>query len=314
MSQTKNTVTEAEHDNINNRTDEDLVYEIQAGINTEKNLLELWERSKFFAKAMIKNLVGPLCVNDANYEEYLQECFIAVMLTAKRYEHRGGKFKTVLYFYIKLCLSSYNGSTFSCVRIPDSMKRIIKRYKVFVEQYKEENNGKKPSDQQIRESLKLKKNDYIALMVAIKNVSIASIDEYINTDGFSLSEILESEEKLEATVCHSVYLKELHDALKDALAIVPEKTKLMIISVYYNGASIDQVAESFGISKLTVRNNIRNGFDRILLDGKTRHRLESFMSYGYTYDIDKLIEKKNKTRDYHRTLYRESKDSNNMTI
>lgn len=269
-------------------SDEELVAEIQAGINVEANQLELLERSKYLAMRVIKKMAGCMLYDEANFEDYMQQCFLAVMIASKRYEPKGAKFKTVLYNYMMYCIGRYNGNT-QCVQIPPSMIAIAKKYGNYLEQYKKENKGKNPTPEEIKAALGLiRKSDYKALMVVVNNAMIASLDEYVNPDGFSLYDILESEERLEDAVCHSVYLKELHKALADALMILTEKQRLIIRDVYYNGASKWIIADTYGISVSAVYALIKRGFDLILLNGKTREQLESFMPDGYKYSDDKL--------------------------
>lgn len=267
-------------------SNEEIVEQIQNGIEVTANQERLWKNNERFVRWVIRKYIGDCCKEDL--EDFVQQGFIGLVSAAGKYrQENGAKFLTYAENHIKTAIFRYNGSNTSNVHIPEYLKIRMRKLVAYRQRYIEEFN-RDPEPVQIQRALRISARSLCYLEKALLNLRTRSLDEYISEDGGgSLLDLLSTDEKIDELVGSSEYQRELHNELDAALRILDHKTALMIRCAYYQGNGYAGTAKAFGCSRQAVDERIKKGFYKIL-HSEHRERLESFMWEGYHVDPRRL--------------------------
>lgn len=260
-------------------SNEEIVEQIQKGIEVTANQERLWKKNKPFVILCIKKYVGSCEKQDFN--DFMQEGFIGLVEAAHSFDTgKEVKFLTYAEYHIRKSVYRYNGSNTYMVRVPEYLKTRMRKLAAFKQEYREEFH-REPDPEEILNALHISYRSLCHLEKTMLNMSTKSLDEYISDDGgTSLLDLLSSDEKVDALAGGSEYQRELHEELEAALSLLDDKTALMIRCAYYQRNNYTKTAEIFGCSRQAVNERIKKGFYKIL-HSKHRKRLESFMWEGY---------------------------------
>ncbi len=267
-------------------SNEEIVEQIQKGIEVTENQEKLWKNNKKFIHWVIQKYIGNCCKED--HEDFVQQGFIGLISAARKYQLNGGaKFLTYAENYIKRAIFRYNGCNTSCVHIPEYLKVRIRKLTAFKQKYKTEFD-REPDSKEIQNVLNISARALCHLEKVLFNIKTKSLDEYISEDSeISILDMLSTDEKIDELVGSSEYQRELHEELEAALSILDSKTALMIKCAYYQRNNYAKTAEIFGCSRQAVDERIKKGFYKIL-HSKHKEILESFMWEGYHVDLRRL--------------------------
>lgn len=267
-------------------SNEEIVGQIQKGIEVTANQERLWRLNKGFVAQCIKNHVGDCAGQDFN--DFLQEGFIGLVEAAHSFDAgRGAKFLTHAEYAIRRAIYRYNGLNTYMVRVPEYLKARMRKLAAFRREYREEFH-REPEPEEIQRNLHISARSLRHLEKTLLNMRTRSLDEYISDDGgISLLDMVSADERVDELAGCSEYQRELHEELEAALSILDGKTALMIRCAYYQRYSYARTAEMFGCSRQAVDERIKRGFQKIL-HSKHREKLESFMWEGYRWDPRRL--------------------------
>lgn len=250
-------------------SNEEIVEQIQNGIEVTANQERLWKKNRCFVALCIKRHVGSCASQDFN--DFMQEGFIGLIEAASSFElKRGVKFLTYAEYIIRKSIYRYNGLNTNMVRIPEYLKTRMRKLATFKQEYREKFH-REPKPEEIQEALCISYRSLCHLEKTLMNMSTRSLDEYISDDGgSSLLDMLSTDERIDELAGDGELQKELHEELEKALSILDDRTALMIRCVYYQRNSYAKTAEIFGCSHQAVNERIRKGFYRIL---HSKHRM-----------------------------------------
>ena len=267
-------------------TNEEIVEQIQNGIDVTANQERLWTNNRAYVMKCIRKYVG-VC-DRQDYEDFINEGFIGLVAAAGRYKAgQGTKFLTYATFHIRAALYRYNGLNTYTVHVPEYLKERMRKLAAFRQEYRETFGGE-PEPADIQKALGISARALRHLEKTLLNMKTRSLDAYISDDGeSSLMDLLAADEQVDELAGGSVYQKELHQELEGALSILDKKTALMIRCAYYQRNSYAKTAEIFGCSRQAAEERIKKGFYKIL-HSRYRGRLESFMWEGYHVDPRRL--------------------------
>lgn len=267
-------------------SNEEIVEQIQKGIEVTANQERLWKNNKRFVRNVIGKYIGDCCREDL--EDFMQQGFIGLISAVGRYRpERGAKFLTYAENHVKRAIFRYNGCNTSSVHIPEYLKTRMRKLAAFKQEYRKEVQ-RDPEPEEIQKALCISARSLSHLEKTLLNMRTRSLDEYISAAvESSLMDMLSADEKIEELVCGNEYQKDLHKELEEALSILDQKTALMIRCAYYQRNSYKKTAEIFGCSRQAVDERIKRGFYKIL-HSKHREKLESFMWEGYHVDPQRL--------------------------
>ena len=260
-------------------SNEEIVEQIQKGIEVTVNLERLWKNNKGFVVLCIKKYVGNC--SDQDFNDFMQEGFIGLAEAARSFDAgREAKFLTYAEYHIRKSVYRYNGLNTYMVRVPEYLKTRMRKLAAYKKNYMEEFH-REPDQEEILNALHISHRSLQHLEKTMLNMRTKSLDEYISDDGeSSLLDILSTDERIDELAGCSEYQRELHEKLEAALSILDNKTALMIRCAYYQRNNYTKTAEIFGCSKQAVDERIKKGFYKIL-HSKYRKELESFMWDGY---------------------------------
>ena len=267
-------------------SNEEIVEQIQKGIEVTANQERLWKNNERFVLWVIRKYIGSCCKEDQ--EDFMQQGFIGLISAVGKYRpENGAKFLTYAENHIKTAIFRYNGSNTSSVYIPEYIKMRMRKLAAFRLKYRAAFK-RDPEPEEIQKALHISARSLCHLEKTLLNLRTRSLDEYISEDGgSSLLDLLSTDEKIDELAGSSEYQRELHNELDAALRILDHKTALMIRCAYYQGNGCAGTARIFGCSRQAVDERIKKGFYRIL-HSKHCERLESFMWEGYYVDPRRL--------------------------
>ena len=264
-------------------TNEEIVGQIQKGIDVTVNQERLWEQNKPFVIYCIKKYVG--ACDSQDFEDFIHEGFIGLMSAVSRYEaDKETKFLTYAEPGIRKALYRYKELNAYTVRVPEYLKTRMRKWAAFRKEFREEHQ-RDPDSEEIMEALCISRRSLRHLEKTMLNMQTRSLDEYVSNDGDAkLIDLLASDDKIEDLAGGSEYQKDLHSELESALSILDYRTALMIRSVFYNYKG---TARIFKCSVQWVHECINRGFYKIL-HSKHREKLECFMGDGYRMKPQRL--------------------------
>lgn len=267
-------------------SNEEIVEQIQKGIEVTANYERLWKNNERFVLWVIRKYMGDCCREDQ--EDFMQQGFIGLISAAGKYRpENGAKFLTYAENHIKTALFRYNGSNASSVHVPEYLKTRMRKLAAFRLKYRAAFQ-RDPEPEEIQSALRISARSLRHLEKTLLNMRTRSLDEYISEDGGgSLLDQLSTDERIDELAGASEYQRELHHELEAALRILDDKTALMIRCAYYQGNGCAGTAKMFGCSRQAADERIKKGFYRIL-HSEHREKLESFMWEGYRVDPRRL--------------------------
>lgn len=267
-------------------SNEEIVEQIQKGIDVTANQERLWQKNKGFVVRCIKKYVGNCDKQDFN--DFLQEGFIGLVEAVHLFDNgHGAKFLTYAEYSIRKSVYRYNGLNTYMVRVPEYLKTRMRKLTAFKQEYREEFH-REPEPEEIKRTLHISRRSLCHLEKTMLNMNTKSLDEYISDDGDTkLLDTLSTDERIDELAGGSEYQRELHEALEEALSILDNKTALMIRCAYYQRNNYAKTAKIFRCSRQAVDERIKKGFYKIL-HSKHRKKLESFMWEGYHVDPRRL--------------------------
>ena len=265
-------------------TNEDIVQQIQQGIDVSENHERLWLQNKAFVAWEIKRTFG-INENDNDFDDFMQEGFIGLITAASKYKaDKGNKFLSYAEYYIRNAITRYNYNTGSNVRIPVVMREKIRKYAKYRQQFRDD-KGRYPNDEEIKEHLQLTDKQLYHLQKTIYKMNAVSIDKNISEDDSesTLLDMPQSGEDIEEMITYSVYNEELKSALHNALAILDQDTRTAILNAFYQKCPIEKTAAIMKCSRQSVYARLEKGYWQIL-HSPHRKILEQFMEDGYQYN------------------------------
>lgn len=226
-------------------TNEELVNRIQKKIAPRKNMELLYNQTKGLIFEAVKHFEGL-----ADKEDLAQEGFLALSKAAMNYDNsRGMSFASYASKRIKWWMLRYieNDST---IRIPVGICQQIRNYNnvraKLTHRYRRE-----PSDEEIREAMKLTTKQYNTVVKCRSLGLLESLDETVNNqkgDETPLYEMIPSGEDMEGAVIDQEMAEGLKTALWGAVDELPEKQATVIQKRYQDEKKLGEISEELGLT------------------------------------------------------------------
>lgn len=242
-----------------NRTNDEIIESIKAG-NTD-DIAVLWEKNQGLVRLVIKREIKP---PEQDIDDLTQQAFFGFMDSVNRYEI-GGKanFATFAYKGIAWSLKRYylQGGYACC--IPDYMKTLIRKYKITCQELESENIFL--DDNEIMQRMNITRFEYFGIKRALRYESVLSIDAPMNEESAAskMSDFILSDDDVEGTATDSVYARELHKYMTAALNRLPVIDRQMLMARYYQGYSLEKIADVYGCTRQAVDYHIKYGYQAI---------------------------------------------------
>ena len=231
-------------------SNEELVKQIQQGINETNNMEQLYNQNR----GVIYKIAQKLAFNNDDIEDLLQEAYFGLCEAVKRYEDTAGaSFISYASFWIRQVIILYLENHGRVVRVPNDMHYKIGRYKKVVSAY-EMHLGRKPLDKELRVHLKVSQQVLEGIKKAYyKFYNVKSLDELIpGTDGDCLlsDTIADSSVEVENSVIDRIIEErkrtELWQIVGDNVTL---EQNTVIAARYRNNMTFKQIGQIIGKSR-----------------------------------------------------------------
>lgn len=259
-------------------SNEEIVKQIQSGVDITKNQERLWNNNK----GMVYKIVRQCGADNDMAEDLAQQGFIGLINATRQYDPDGeALFITYAIPFIRGSVYRYMASTYNIFHIPQYMRKRLREYEKLMREAKD--SGQKLSDDEICRSLSISGQALKDINNTLERISIYSLDETIpgGDEENTLLDSIASDENIEQLAISGLWEKELHETLQKAFTVLDEKTLEMIKCVYYLGFSKSSVAEMLHCSQVYVGSRIERGFKKIR--DKYGTELADFMYPGFRY-------------------------------
>jgi RNA polymerase primary sigma factor len=261
-------------------TNEELVNQIQKGINPGDNMEQLYRQNKGYIFKIARRYTY---VDDI--EDLMQEAYFGLYEAVQRYEDTAGVlFMSYASFWIKQAITRYLEDNGRTVRITNAMYNKIMRYKRLVSAYEME-LGRKPTNGELRMHLGVSQKVLEGIEKAHHEFySMGSLDIVIPgvDDNMQLSEIIaDPDTDVENSVIDEMIEEskrtELWQIVKDN--VTPEQNTV-ITARYRKSMTLDATGQVIGKSREMVRNLEAQALRKLRL-ARIRRLLEEKFEINY---------------------------------
>lgn len=256
-------------------TNEELVEQIQAGINVKDNLATLYEQNKAFIYSVIKPMM-----KYADPDDLFQEAYFGLHDAVYAYKPGKAKFLTYLPWKIRKYCIHFIESFSNTKRIPHSRQIEIRKYQKFCQEYTN-THGTDPDDKTIMKELELTAKKLENIRNTIYEQNCISIHKPVaGTEDAALEDILADDADIAAEVEDQVFQDEIKKVVNDAVDQLPQKQSYVIRARYLEDATQIQVAEDMNISNQRVSQIEKEGLQKL----RNMQHLQELHDEIYGYD------------------------------
>lgn len=293
---------------------EEIVVQIQQGVNVSENTLKLYQNNL----PIIKMIIRPY----TEYEEeadLLQESYFSLIKAIEKFDvSMGYKFTTYLHQWVLQGVRKYIADNGRIVRIPINFMAEINRYKRFVAEYYSI-NGSYPTTDTICIELGLTEKQVVEIM--LYKQSVRSIDEEIEleNDTITLSDTLASPEQLENECIDEMYADyEKGELWRICESYTTEIENEVLQMRFRENKTLNEIAKVKNLSKQRIR-DIEQTAIRKLRKGKAKRHLEtklyivseerystslrSFKEHDFTSSIERRVMRMEEIREQMKEKY-----------
>lgn len=234
-------------------TNEELVKQIQRGINQTDNIEQLYQQNRGYI-FKIANKYAHVC----DIEDLMQEAYFGLYEAVQRYENTAGVlFMSYASYWIRQSITRYLENNGLTVRIPSHLYNRVIRYKKLDSAY-EMQLGRKPTDREFRGHLEIsqpaleniKKAYHEFYNMGYLDKVISSVDDELKL-GETLSDPdIDIENNVIDRMMENRIQKELWQIAKDNTT---DKENEVIICRYKKDMSLAKIGEEFGLTRERIR-------------------------------------------------------------
>ena len=252
---------------IDNRTIEEIVTEIQEGINTQQNKELLCNRLENLVRWCIKKYLSTGLYRSKDVlDDYMQEGYTGILEAAGKYTPGKSKFSNYAKWYIRKNLYKHRRFRKTSIYIPFKVWEEIVTIEKATREL--EINGMDINTVNLSELTGLtprKCEDISKTCEMINTISLYSKSQP-DEDGGEFWEILEADNDVEGSVIQEIFSEALQEAIKDAEKKLSKRQSGMIHEKYYENASLDDIGKKYECRPHTASVTIQNGIGRLRSD------------------------------------------------
>jgi len=248
-------------------SNEELVKQIQNGINVTENMKELYCRNL----SIIRQFIKPFSYYE-EMEDLEQESYFGLLDAVNKYdEEKGVKFMTYARYWILQGVQRHINTAAYCIRLPDYQRDKVRAFNRYMQDYEKE-HAQKPDNPQISKDLGYS----IEQIEEMKRLSMTmkSLDEDIkdNEDGSAISFGSTMPDKLcnvEDEVLEREYTRQLRRDVRCAVddCLVGQEREA-IKEIYFNGKSLRQAGKKMGVSYQWVNERKKSALKKLKVKSK----------------------------------------------
>ena len=257
-------------------TDEELVEQIQQGINVQQNMEILYKQTYKYIKKIVYPYSKVLQNSIFDIDDLMQEVYLNFHDAVQKYDHNQGiKFISFVVPFIKLGAKRFIESKLNLLHIPTDKANLAWRYNLLKKEY-----GSKPDSffaEQLNISIyRLSKVKKIAELSGTLSFDYESSDE---DDEKSLHDTYASDSDVENEVIQEMVQEQLDNVWKVAAKICTD-TELHVIEGHYKeGKSFQELGQELGkCTEIARRHNVK-ALEKMRLDEEMINIAEMYFDY-----------------------------------
>lgn len=250
---------------------EEIVEQIQNGINVQENLTTLYEQNQKFIYKIAKPFM-----RFAEADDILQEAYLGFHDAVYAYKPGEAQFISYLPFRIRKHCIKFLEDTSNTKRIPSSRLNEIRKYQKFFHQFRNE-HGTDPDDKTILDALNLTQVRLDRIRQTIYEQNCISIHAPVaGTEDVALEDLLEDETDLAGSVEQKMMQEYTRTVLDEAIAGLPQNQSEVITSKYWNDETQVQIAERMECSSAWVSQLEQKALKKLKSIHAVQHLMEQF--------------------------------------
>lgn len=226
---------------MNNMTNETLVTQIKAGINTADNMLALWQQNNGIIRKIANRYKGR-----AEIDDLIQEGYIGLCRAVDHYEPREGvSFISYAFHWIQQGMQRYveNNGT---IQIPAYKQAAIQKYLRTVSKFQQK-HGYKPNIKELERLLFIPCSEIEQLQKDALCSKISSTDVTVDDDGqITMLELLPGCDGIEEEIIERINNDELKKILWNMVDNLPEQQCVVIHERYEKNLTRQAISDNTG--------------------------------------------------------------------
>lgn len=222
---------------------EELVQQIQAGINVASNLEQLYLQNRSFIFQIAKKYSAAVDLDDL-----MQEGYLGLYEAVKHYQpDKGNLFLTYAGSCISRFIQRYCHNCGSTKRIPEYMISRISKYRKYISEQKAA--GVEPSDFTICRDLQLTEQQLKNMRKAIyESECISTTDLVPGTDNMAVEDSLADPLDMEAEVLDSIAREQAEYLIWKIVDELNERQAKVIVGRYKENNTLNEIAKKLNLS------------------------------------------------------------------
>ena len=256
-------------------TNEELVALIQAGVDVQENMGQLYQQNRNF----IVGIALPYS-KSCDLDDLMQEAYFGLEKAVQRFEpDRDVLFISYAGIWIRNVIQRYCQNNGNLKRVPVHVVVRISKYQRFRDDYRM-TVGEEPSDNQYCAFLGIKKPQLKELrkfMVEADTISFESVAP--GTDDLTLGESIPDDFDLEGSVVDTLSEEYAGNLIEEAVSALPDaRAGEVIRKCFWENKPLHEVGEQLDISRERVRQIQYKALKRLKIDRRIKEAAEI---YGY---------------------------------
>jgi RNA polymerase sigma factor, sigma-70 family len=260
-------------------SNEELVLQIQQGIDVDNNMALLYRQNKRFIYQIANKFKSVADIEDLEQEGYFGLCE-----AVKKYDvSKGFKFITYAGNWISQAMRRYMEKD-NIVQISSQLYQRILSYKKTVSELTMI-FGKPPTDWQVSVHMSLSEEQVKRIKDNLHLRSVGSVDKVIADESgeLTLAETIASSENMENDVIDALVTEQLKECLWEAVDKLPVKEADVIKWRYQSNMTLKEAGERLGVSKERIRHIESKGLRNLRKPKVTRLLKEFDVIQTYAY-------------------------------
>ncbi len=227
---------------------EELVEQIQAGINPTKNMEQLYLQNRSFIYQQAKKYAAY-----ADMDDLMQEAYFGLHEAVKHYKpNKEAKFLTYLPFRLQSAFRRYIDNNGHTKRIPIHLVQQISKYKKYLSE--QEKQGVEPSGFAICRDLGFSEQQLTNLRKAMREAECISTSDFVpGSDNMTVEESLADPLDMEERVVEEIAKEQAENLIWKIVDELEERQAEVIVGRYKESVTLEEISKRLNLSYQRIR-------------------------------------------------------------
>lgn len=227
---------------------EELVEQIQAGINPTENMEQLYLQNRSFIYQQAKKYAAY-----ADMDDLMQEAYLGLHEAVKHYKpDKKAKFLTYLPFRLQSAFRRYIDNNGHTKRIPVHLVQQISKYKKYIAE--QQKTGVEPSDIAICRDLGFSEQQLTNLRKAMREAECISTSDFVpGSDNMTVEESLADPLDMEERVVEEIAKEQAETLIWKIVDELEERQAEVIVGRYKESVTLEEISKRLNLSYQRIR-------------------------------------------------------------